>query len=384
MLANILLKSGVRPRTLPDGQRLRGVTFFNLTPFDTQMEEPHYLDKAVQALSSQDALILVSAGSDPTARKLADGGLNLIDVTNVPVSNLSAAIDVQKSVEPRPIRSVYTGVVPVVYKTQRQLLLTLNYCVFWASVGVAGVMIIILRSAVAGLVAMLPNMFPFVVIFGTLGWLGIKVDIGIMLSASIALALALSHTIHYLAWFRRGVALGLNRIESVMFAYDRCAPAMLQTAIIGGLGLAVFGLSGFTPTQQFGFLMVGALAVALVGDLIVLPALLAGPLGFYFGGKESVTDTAALAAPGAFAEATKRVLKKLNRTCDSESPSNAETTTPVFADIPAQLAPTGTFAAAPTPPSTEQRKDLIDGPHADLHTRLRNLRRESSPGQHPS
>jgi predicted RND superfamily exporter protein len=383
VLANLLLKSGVRPRTLPDGQRLRGVTFFNLTPFDTQMEEPQYLHRAVQALGAQDALILVSAGSDPTAKKLADGGFNMIDVTHVEVSKLSAAVDVQKSVEPRPIGSVYTGVVPVVYKTQRQLLQTLNYSVFWASVGVTGVMIIVLRSAVAGLTAMIPNMFPFVVIFGTLGWLGIKVDIGIMLSASIALALALSHTIHYLTWFRRGTALGLNRIEAVMFAYDRCAPAMLQTAIIGGLGLAVFGLSGFTPTQQFGFLMVGTLAVALVGDLILLPALLAGPLGYYFGGKESVTDTTALAVPGAFAVATQRVLKKLRLTTDSELPSISETATPVFVDVPAEPAPTAAFAAR-IAPATEQRTDVIDGAHADLHARLRNLRRETSPKRHPS
>lgn len=383
VLANLLLKSGVRPRTLPDGQRLRGVTFFNLTPFDTQMEEPHYLDKAVHALGSQDALILVSAGSDPTAKKLADGGLNMIDVTKVDISKLNATVDVQKSGVPRPIGSVYTGVVPVVYKAQRQLLQTLNYSVFWASVGVTGVMIIILRSAVAGLTAMLPNMFPFVVIFGTLGWLGIKIDIGIMLSASIALALALSHTIHYLTCFRRGTALGLNRIESVMFAYDRSAPAILQTAIIGGLGLAVFSLSGFTPTQQFGLLMVGTLAVALVGDLILLPALLAGPLGYYFGGKESVTDTAALAVPGAFAEATKRILNKLRLTTESELPSISETATPVFVDVPTEPAPSAAFAARMAP-ATEQRTEVIDGAHADLHARLRNLRRESSPRRHPS
>src|SRR5690606_30121127 len=45
---------------------------------------------------------------------------------------------------------------------------------------------------------------------------------------------------------------------------------------------AVFALSTFTPTQRFGYLMVSLLAVALIGDLVFLPALLAGPLGRVF------------------------------------------------------------------------------------------------------
>jgi hypothetical protein len=57
---------------------------------------------------------------------------------------------------------------------------------------------------------------------------------------------------------------------------------MTQTTLIGGLGLAVFALSTFTPTQRFGVMMVTILAAALIGDLIFLPALLAGPLGRAF------------------------------------------------------------------------------------------------------
>ena len=58
--------------------------------------------------------------------------------------------------------------------------------------------------------------------------------------------------------------------------------AMTQTTLIGGLGLCVFGLSPFTPTQRFGILMLFLLVAALIGDLIFLPALLAGPLGKLF------------------------------------------------------------------------------------------------------
>jgi hypothetical protein len=62
---------------------------------------------------------------------------------------------------------------------------------------------------------------------------------------------------------------------------------MTQTTIIGGLGLSVFALSTFTPTQRFGTMMLTLLVAALVGDLILLPAILAGPLGKYFCPKDT-------------------------------------------------------------------------------------------------
>ena len=69
---------------------------------------------------------------------------------------------------------------------------------------------------------------------------------------------------------------------------------MTQTTLIGGLGLSAFALSTFTPTQRFGVLMFFLLVMALVGDLILLPALLAGPLGKYFGKELSDSERARL------------------------------------------------------------------------------------------
>ena len=78
--------------------------------------------------------------------------------------------------------------------------------------------------------------------------------------------------------FRR-LASGSGEIQA---SPDGNITAMTQTTLIGGLGLAVFAFSTFTPTQRFGVMMVTLLAAALVGDLILLPALLAGPLGRFF------------------------------------------------------------------------------------------------------
>ena len=94
--------------------------------------------------------------------------------------------------------------------------------------------------------------------------------------------MAVDDTVHYLRWFRIGLDQGYDRKGAAMVAYERCATAMSQTTLIAGLGLSVFALSTFTPTQRFGYMMLALLFAALFGDLIFLPALLSGPLGRFF------------------------------------------------------------------------------------------------------
>ncbi|MBN2477399.1 MAG: MMPL family transporter [Pirellulales bacterium] len=180
------------------------------------------------------------------------------------------------------ISAEYTGLVPLVYQAQRELMHGLYNSLKWAFVLIALVMIIVLRSPAAGLLAMVPNLFPVVLIFGTMGWLEIPVDVGTMMTASVALGVAVDDTIHFLTWFRRGLDEGRDRRGAVMMAYERCGVAMTQTTLIGGLGLSVFAFSTFTPTQRFGVLMLTLLGAALVGDLVFLPAVLSSPIGRFF------------------------------------------------------------------------------------------------------
>jgi len=180
------------------------------------------------------------------------------------------------------IVGVYTGLVPLVYQTQHELMRGLFSSLITSFLLIAVVMMFLLKSPSAGFVAMLPNIFPVVIVFGIMGWTGILVDVGSMMTASVALGIAVDDTLHYLTWFRRGLDDGLDRKGAAMMAYQRCGTAMTQTTLIGGLGLSAFAFSTFTPTQRFGTLMLVLLFAALMGDLIFLPALLTGPLGRVF------------------------------------------------------------------------------------------------------
>ena len=215
--------------------------------------------------------------------------------TNQPLPGHRTAMQRWKSDEDLEVGTIYTGIIPIVYKAQNQLLKSLIKSIALAFVMIAVVMMMLLRNwhrppgpdnllnVSGGMVSMLPNVFPIVIIFGAMGHLNIAVDIGSMMTASVAMGVAVDDTIHFLNWYRRGLATGNSRVDSIRLAYKRVATAMSQTTLIGGLGLSAFALSTFTPTQKFGVLMLMLLAAALIGDLILLPAILASPLGRLFG-----------------------------------------------------------------------------------------------------
>jgi predicted RND superfamily exporter protein len=182
----------------------------------------------------------------------------------------------------QPIEAVYTGMVPVVYKTQHELLTGLRDSFVTSFIMIAITMGFILRSPIAGLCAMIPNLFPVIVVFGFMGQFGILVDVGTMMTASVALGISVDDTIHFLTWFRDGVDQGMPQREATMYAYSRCATSMFQTTMIAGLGLSAFALSTFTPTQMFGIMMLAILTMAMFGDLIFLAAMINTPIGRVF------------------------------------------------------------------------------------------------------
>ncbi len=194
----------------------------------------------------------------------------------------------------RAIHVTYTGVVPIVYKAQRELLegLKRSYVMAFGLISLMMIGMIagvcgLLRAVPAGMLAMVPNVFPTLMVFGFISWQGVAVDVGSMMTASVALGLAVDDTVHFLAWFGRAARLGWSRADATRNAYAHCARAMTQTSIVCGAGIAMHFFSTFTPTMQFGTFMLPLVFMALVGDLVLLPAILASPLGWVFVGRSA-------------------------------------------------------------------------------------------------
>ncbi|TWU01072.1 efflux RND transporter permease subunit [Stieleria varia] len=287
---------------LLQGEKIARPTWVDPNSSDTpiKIDDPKWQN----LIASRDAVIWV--GDDEKVKASLSGAKRLIDAQAILNKDVHPSLvgdripDVVGSGGPDStgLQAVYTGVVPVVYKAQRTLLASLVESIGLAFVLIALVMVMLLNPGrsflsglapsnfgnglMAGLISMIPNVFPVLLIFGLMGHWGRLVDIGTMMTASVAMGVAVDDTIHFLSWFRSYLDKGYSRIEAVVQTYRRVGPAMTQTTLVGGLGLFVFALSTFTPTQRFGTLMLVMLAAALVGDLVLLPALLAGPIGRFF------------------------------------------------------------------------------------------------------
>lgn len=236
-------------------------------------------EKFAERLAGYDCVVLVGDSDKYDVSQIKQAATLFVDARDHrfdPARSLSAAD------QNLPVSAVYTGVVPIVYKAQRTLLNSLIESTFWSLITITPLMMFISRSVWCGFIAMLPNVLPILVIFGGMGWSGIQVDIGSMMTASIALGVAVDDTIHYLTWFRWELDKGKDRHAAILAAYKRCATPTFQAAIISGLGLSIFAFSTFTPTQRFGYLMLTILFMGVVAELIFFPSLLAGPLGAFF------------------------------------------------------------------------------------------------------
>ncbi|MCG8449564.1 MAG: MMPL family transporter [Pirellulales bacterium] len=202
------------------------------------------------------------------------------------------------------IEAVYCGGVPLVQQAQQQMLFDLANS-FGLAFGLIAVMMIalqlvgsrkeftliaswpgktwlLLRRVAAGIVSMVPNVLPCVVVLGGMGLAGLKLEIGSLMTASVALGIAVDDTLHFITWFRRGLAQGYSRTQAVHFAYACCGQAMIQTTLVCGIGLLTFAYSDFVPIARFAWVMFAMLTSALIADLVVLPALLLSPLGIVF------------------------------------------------------------------------------------------------------
>ncbi|NND97193.1 MAG: MMPL family transporter [Pirellulaceae bacterium] len=180
---------------------------------------------------------------------------------------------------PLPVEITLTGHVAIVQKAQQVLLRDL-FRSFMAAFGVVAiVMMFLLRSLVGGLLAMIPNLFPTVTLFGIMGLIRAPLDIGSVMTASVALGIAVDDTIHLLSRFGSRRARGFGQIRAAFGALGQCGWAMFQTTTVCGLSLMVYWFSDFVPASRFALLMFGLLSAALLGDVFLLPGMMASPLG---------------------------------------------------------------------------------------------------------
>jgi predicted RND superfamily exporter protein len=137
---------------------------------------------------------------------------------------------------------------------------------------VFAVIFVVFRSWRFGLLTILPNTFPVLVVFGVMGWLDISLNVATVMLASVALGIVDDDTIHFISRYRVETAAGRSTDEAISIAMAHEARASLTTAIINSCAFAVLAFSSYRPTAWFGGLLSLTMFVAFLAEIFILPA----------------------------------------------------------------------------------------------------------------
>ena len=142
-------------------------------------------------------------------------------------------------------------------------------------VGILFIMFLILfRSALIALIAILANLVPISIVFGIMGWLNIPLDIMTITIAAISIGIGVDDTIHYIHRFHEEFKKDHNYINSMKRSHESIGYAMTYTSLVVIVGFSILVLSNLIPTIYFGLLTVIVMATMLASALLLLPKLI--------------------------------------------------------------------------------------------------------------
>jgi predicted RND superfamily exporter protein len=108
--------------------------------------------------------------------------------------------------------------------------------------------------------------------FAVMGFLGIKLNIGTSMVASVSVGIGIDYTIHYMEAFKREYAAG--GAEFLRRTFTTSGKAILINAVSVGAGFAVLLLSRFVMLADLGLLIALTMGTSAFVSLSVLPVLL--------------------------------------------------------------------------------------------------------------
>jgi len=187
------------------------------------------------------------------------------------------AVDLEKRFHQQlgnDVEITVTGINALLGRTMTATIYSMTQSYIIAVVVITLMMILLMGDLRIGLVSMIPNLTPIILTVGVMGWLDLPMDLFTILIGSIAIGLAVDDTIHFMHNFRRYHGETGDVAESVRHTLLTSGRAMLVTSIVLCIGFFIYMFSILTNLFNFGLLTGFAIAMALLADFFLAPALM--------------------------------------------------------------------------------------------------------------
>jgi predicted RND superfamily exporter protein len=169
---------------------------------------------------------------------------------------------------------IITGIAPMLVETMHDVITTMFKSYGFALIAITLLMIVLIGKLKLGLISMVPNLMPVILVMGLMGWLGMPFDFSNMMVGSVVIGLVVDDTIHFLHNLRRH----FDRTGDVRIAVSETlhttGRAIFITSLVLASGMAVAMTSELSSTANFGLITACAILFALLADFFLVPALM--------------------------------------------------------------------------------------------------------------
>ena len=132
----------------------------------------------------------------------------------------------------------------------------------------------VFKSFRAGLLSIVPLTISSLITFGLMGYLGIRLEMGTAIVTAIAVGVGVDFSIHFISRYKDEYQLSNNLDAAGSVTMSTAGKAIIFDMISNILGFSVLLFSGFTPIQNFGWLVSLTMITSGFGSLILLPPLI--------------------------------------------------------------------------------------------------------------
>jgi predicted RND superfamily exporter protein len=135
-------------------------------------------------------------------------------------------------------------------------------------------MVLVFRSVKIGLLSMIPNLSPVLLVLGGMGWVGTPLDYYRLLIAPVAIGIAVDDTIHLMTRYHHEFLKARDYKKALYASMDGVGRAVFITSVLLVAGFLMNLFSLMDGQKSFGVLIAAVIATALIADFLLMPALI--------------------------------------------------------------------------------------------------------------
>ena len=177
--------------------------------------------------------------------------------------------------DPKKFDVTFTGTSVTFLEGSKFIVNSLRDSLILAFLIIFGCMMAVFRSWRIVVISIIVNIVPLLITAGIMGWVGIRIKPSTVLVFSVALGITIDVTIRFLVNFKQELAQHDDSIaDTVRRTIKDTGLSIIYTSLILVAGFGVFALSQFDGTKSLGYLTSITLLLAMITNLVLLPALL--------------------------------------------------------------------------------------------------------------